>query len=343
MQLVSGLISVIMSNFNTPEEYLREAIESVLNQTYIDFEFIIIDDCSTDNSLEIIKTYKDERIVVLENDENLGITKSLNRGLKIAKGEYIARMDADDICLPERFEKQVEYLKCNPEVVVCGTGVELFGDGADVHNEKIVCKTIPQKDDFQINLLFGNHTNIIHPTAMFNREILVSNNIEYDERYMYAQDYRMWVSCSSVGECANVPQVLLKYRVHKKAVSTHKKDIQNECARNIMAEQLSWLDLTLPGNWEEIHFGFLIGRKKYNIEYKKWIENIISNNKKYKIYNPQKLEKTLWGKWVETSYFALAKERNLFNIIKILFNIPLNYWPELLNIKKSRTKRIVNN
>ncbi len=336
MEFVPGLISVIMSNYNTPEEYLRDAIESVLNQTYNNFEFIIIDDCSTDNSLDIIKSYDDERIVILENEENLGITKSLNRGLSIAKGEFVARMDGDDICLPTRFKKQVEFLKNNKDVVVCGTWVELFGDGADVYNEKLVCKNIPNKEEFQIRLLFGNHTNIIHPTAMFKHDILDCNNIKYDERYIYAQDYRMWISCSRVGECANVPQVLLKYRVHKKAVSTHKKDVQNECAKNIMAEQLSWLELSLSENWEEIHYGFLVGRKPYNTEFKNWIEKIVSNNKKYKIFNQQKLEKTLWGKWVETSYFALTKERNPFNVIKILRNLPVKYWGELLKIRKSR-------
>lgn len=339
MKLVPGLISVIMSNFNTPEEYLREAIESVLNQTYNNFEFIIIDDCSTDNSLEIIKTYTDERIVILKNDENLGITKSLNRGLKIAKGEFVARMDADDICLSERFEKQVEYLREKPEVVVCGTGVELFGDGADSYKEKMVCKTIPQKEDFQIRLLFGNHTNIIHPTAMFRHKSLIENSIKYDERYIYAQDYRMWVSCSRVGECANLPDILFKYRMHNKAVSSNKKDAQKECAKNIMEEQLNWLDLSLPGNWEEIHYGFLVGRKPYNIEYKNWIRKIIFQNKKYKIYNQEKLGNILWNKWIETSYFEIAKETNLLNILKILKNIPLRYWSKLFEIRKGRTKK----
>lgn len=339
MKLVPGLISVIMSNFNTPEEYLREAIESVLNQTYNNFEFIIIDDCSTDNSLEIIKTYTDERIVILKNEENLGITKSLNRGLKIAKGEFVARMDADDICLPERFEKQVEYLREKPEVVVCGTGVELFGDGADSYKEKMVCKTIPQKEDFQIRLLFGNHTNIIHPTAMFRHKSLIENSIKYDERYIYAQDYRMWVSCSRVGECANLPDILFKYRMHNKAVSSNKKDAQKECAKNIMEEQLNWLDLSLPGNWEEIHYGFLVGRKPYNIEYKNWIRKIIFQNKKYKIYNQEKLGNILWNKWIETSYFEIAKETNLLNILKILKNIPLRYWSKLFEIRKGRTKK----
>lgn len=339
MELASGLISVIMSNYNTPEEYLRTAIESVLNQTYSNFEFIIIDDYSTDNSLEIIKTYKDERIVIIENKENLGITKSLNRGLAIAKGEYIARMDADDIGLPEKFSKQIEYLENNPQVAVCGTGVELFGDGADVHKEKIVCKTIPEKNEFQIRLLFGNHINIIHPTAMFRHSVLIENNIKYDEHYRFAQDYRMWVSCSRIGECANVPEILFKYRIHKKAVSSDKKETQNDCAKMIMAEQLSWLGLGLPENWEKIHYGFFIGRKKYNIETKYWVEKIISNNKKYKVYNQTILEKLLWEKWAETSYFALAKERNPAKTIKILLNLPLKYWKNLFEIRKNRQEK----
>lgn len=339
MDFATGLISVIMSNYNTPEEYLRTAIESVLNQTYSNFEFIIIDDCSTDNSLEIIKSYNDERIVIIENKENLGITKSLNRGLAVAKGEYIARMDADDICFPERFSKQVEYLKNNPQVVVCGTGVELFGDGSDIHKEKTVYKITPEKNEFQIRLLFGNHINIIHPTAMFKHSVLTENNIKYDERYRFAQDYRMWVSCSRVGECANVPEILLKYRIHKKAVSTDKKDMQNDCAKRIMAEQLSWLGLDLPDGWEDLHYGFFDGRKKYNIETKCWAEKIISSNKKYKVYNQTILEKLLWGKWAETSYFELTKRKNLLKMMEILLNLPLKYWKNLFEIRKNRQKK----
>ncbi len=334
MEFISGLISVIMSNYNTPEEYLRVAVESVLNQSYTNFEFIIIDDCSTDNSLEIIKTYKDDRIVIIENEENLGITKSLNRGLAIAKGEYIARMDADDICLPERFSKQVEYLKNNPQVIVCGTGVTTFGE-----KEKDVMKILPSKDVFQIYLLFSNHINIIHPTAMFNHSFLTENGIKYDEQYRFAQDYRMWVSCSRIGECANVPEILLKYRIHKKAVSTDKKDTQSDCAKLIMAEQLSWLSLDLPDNWEEIHYGFFIGRKKYNIETKYWLEKIISNNKKYKIYNQATLEKLLWEKWAETSYFELTKRKNPLRMMRILFNLPLKYWKTLFEIRKNRQEK----
>ena len=108
--MTKDLISVVMSNYNTEESYLRASIESILNQTYENFEFIIVDDCSTDNSIDVIESYSDKRIKLIKNKENMGLTKSLNVAIKEAKGEFIARMDADDISLPQRFEKQVEFL-----------------------------------------------------------------------------------------------------------------------------------------------------------------------------------------------------------------------------------------
>ncbi len=339
MTINKGLISVVMSNYNTPEKYLREAIESVLNQTYKKFEFIIIDDCSTDNSLEIIKSYKDDRIIVLENEKNLGITKSLNRGLEIAKGEYIARMDADDICFRNRFEKQVEYLKNNPQVVVCGTSVELIGDWQERHSNKFICREIPEQDLFKVCLLFGNYPNIVHPTAMFNNKIIKENKIKYDERYPVAQDYKMWVTCCNYGEFANLKETLLYYRVHKGAVSSAKTDKQYACALMNMKEQLEAIGIELTVENEEIHYNFLLKRQPYDLQYKKWLEKLILQNKEFKVYNEKFLEDVLWRKWVETSYFALAKERNPLSIIKILTNIPFKYWIELLKIKKGRVKR----
>lgn len=337
MELQKGLISVIMSNYNTPEEYLREAVESILNQTYSNFEFIIVDDCSTDKSLEIIESYKDPRIFIIKNEVNMGITKSLNRALKAATGEFVARMDADDICLPERFEKQVKFLKQNQEVIVCGTWVELFGNGADAYNEKYSRKILPEKELLQINLLFGNHVNIIHPTAMFNHSLLQKNGIKYNENYIYAQDYRMWVDCSKTAECANVPEVLFKYRIHNKAVSNDKKSAQTECAKNIMAEQLSWLGLELPEDWETIHWGLLTGRKPYNLRYLEWIKAIIKGNQKHKVFNHSKLKKILWQKWSETVYFEIAKAKGMNNKLKALLTLPVFCYPNLLKIKKLRS------
>ncbi len=331
-----GLVSVIMSSYNTPEEFLRPAIESILNQTYQNFEFIIIDDCSTDNSLSIIESYSDKRIRIIRNEHNLGITKSLNKGLAVAKGEFVARMDADDISLENRFEKQVNFLENHPDHIVCGTGVELIGDWQSNHSNKYICRIIPERESFRIHLLFGNYPNIVHPTAMFNRNLLLKHNIKYNENYPLAQDYRMWVSCSDFAECANIPETLLNYRVHGKAVSSDRKELQKNIAIQIMQEQLDKLNIKLDKEYANIHKDFLYSRKPYDIKCKKWLKMLLAQNKKYKVYDQRKLETILWKKWVEISYFGLAKQKNPFKILKILLNIPFVYIPCLFEIKKSR-------
>lgn len=339
MELQKDLISVIMSNYNTPEEYLRQAIESILNQTYPNFEFIIIDDCSTDNSLEIIESYTDKRIKIIRNEQNLGITKSLNKGLAVAVGEFVARMDADDIALPERFEKQVAFLNSHTEHIVCGTGVELIGEWEKKHSNKYLCRTIPDKEQFRINLLFGNCPNIVHPTAMFNHTMLKKYGITYNENYPLAQDYRMWVSCSEVAECANLPETLLNYRVHGKAVSSDKKQLQSEIAIRIMQEQLDKLDLKLSDEYAVIHKDFLYSRKEYDLKCKKWIKTLLNHNKIHKVYNQKLFKKTLWKKWAEISYFGLASQKNPLEMLKVFINIPIMYIPVLFEIKKRRKNK----
>jgi len=331
--MTKNLISVVMSNYNTEDAYLRTAIESVLNQTYENFEFIIVDDCSTNNSLEIIKSYKDERIIVLENEKNIGITKSLNRGLKIAKGEFVARMDADDICLPERFEKKVEFLSRNPEYIACGTAIEIVGGNKE---GKIIHRNIPDIETFRIYLLFGNYPNIAHPTAMFNHLLLKKYNIEYDERYPLAQDYKMWVNCSKYAPCYNLEDVLFRYRLHNAAVSTAKQQYQKDIAKQIIMEQLQALEISCDEELLEIHRNFLFERKEYNLKFKKWIKKIIKQNRRFNVYNGYKLKTILWQRWTEISYFALAKTRDPIKIIKILVNTPLRYWNKLFETYKHR-------
>ncbi len=339
MEYVKGLISVVMSNYNTPEEFLRKAIDSILSQTYSSFEFIIIDDCSTDNSLEIIESYSDDRIVIIKNTENMGLTKSLNKGMAIARGEYIARMDADDVSLPERFEKQIEYMENNPQVIVCGSAMELIGEWQSKYNRNMIYQELPEKDVLQVFLLFGNNMNIPNNVALFRHQELSKHNIKYNEKYIYAQDFRMWVECSKYGECQNLPEVLVQYRIHDKAVSIDKQEQQKECAKNILSEQLSWLGLQLPDNWEILHWGLLKQRKPYDLECKKWMEKIIAQNKIFNVYNQAYLERLLYEKWAEISYFQLAKEKNPIRIIKVLFNLPLKYWKTLFEIRKNRHEK----
>ena len=123
-------VSVVMPAYNA-EAYIGAAMESILSQSFGDFEFLILNDCSTDGTEAIIQSYDDPRIVYIKNEKNMGVAATLNKGLAAAQGEYIARMDADDFSLPQRFEKQVAYLDAHPEVVVLGTQVQFFSDRGD--------------------------------------------------------------------------------------------------------------------------------------------------------------------------------------------------------------------
>lgn len=327
-----------MSNYNTPEEYLRTAIDSILNQTYSNFEFIIVDDFSTNDSKSIIKEYNDPRIILIENKENLGLTKSLNIALDRAQGEFVARMDADDYSFPNRFEKQIKYLRSHPQTIVCGTRAGFMGDSSKFVTITTTGSEIPKDNQcYRIHLLFGNDPGIIHISAMFNHALLNYNQIKYNEHYIYAQDYRMWVSCSQVNNCSVLRDILVKIRLRDGTISTSKKEIQDDCAKRIIMEQLSWLGLDLPDDWNTIHYGFFTGRKQYNLSQRKWIKKLIVANKKYRVYNQTLLNNMLWKKWAETTYFKLYDSAFMERIM-VLLRLPLKYWPELIKIKQKRVK-----
>ena len=328
-----------MTNYNTPEIFLRESIESILSQTYSNFEFIIIDDCSTDDSVSVIRSYKDSRIKLYINEENIGLTKSLNIALDKCNGEFIARMDSDDISEPERFEKQIEYLKEHQDVIVCGTWARCFGEWRSYNSNDTICRTIPDRVTFRIFQLFGNNPNIVHISAMFNHVLIKKCNVRYDERYIYAQDYRMWISCSEYYNCYIIPEILVKIRVRTGTISTSKKEIQDECVRRIINEQLAKLHLTLTDELVPYHLGLLTARKPYDIRIKEWMKEIVSANQKYQVYNQSILKKLLHEKWIEISYYGLY-DRN--TRIQALTHLKITSYPKLLSMYISR-KREKNN
>lgn len=194
-------ISVIMTVYNTPEEWLREAIASILNQTYSDFEFIIINDGSTNNAEDVILSYTDERIKYIKQD-NQGIANAANRGLSIARGEYIARMDSDDISDKFRFEKQISYLDKHSEISVLGTNYERF--------PKVKIVKMPKNPKY---LDFVRCCSIANPTVMFRRLDFEKYNLRYNPEYK-CEDYELWSRAIKFLKFANLDDVLLKYRWH---------------------------------------------------------------------------------------------------------------------------------
>ena len=214
-------VSVIMSVYNG-EKYLREAIDSILNQTFTDFEFIIINDGSTDHTKQILESYSDPRIRLF-HQKNIGLTKSLNIGLKIAEGEYIARMDADDISLPERFSRQVKYLDNNLHVGLLGSRyLQIDEKGVDQNEIQV---PIGREDIFNHLLLFGSA--FCHSSMMF-RKLLAQNAGFYDESMMYAQDYDLGIRIFELCEVVNFPEILQKWRYNASTGISVKKNIEQK-------------------------------------------------------------------------------------------------------------------
>lgn len=209
-------ISILMS-VNNGEKYLKEAVESMLNQTYTDFEFIIINDASTDSTDLILNSFSDKRIILHKNQTNLGLTKSLNIGLKLARGEYVARMDADDISLPGRLKIQKEFLDSHKDIVAVGGEIEVI----DSNNNGVgFKKSLTDPEKIRFALLMANQIN--HPAVMFRRkEILDSGG--YNEEFLFVQDFELWSRLSKIGHrFSNIPTPLIRYRFHGESITQGK-------------------------------------------------------------------------------------------------------------------------
>jgi len=220
-------VSVLMPVYNG-ERYLREAIDSILNQTFTDFEFIIINDGSTDNSLEIIQSYDDSRIRIVNNETNIGLTKSLNKAIKRARGKYIARQDADDISLPHRFLEQLSYLERRPEIALLGTSVYHIDEQGKVLGRVIV----PIKPGNK--LLKENQFN--HGSTIFNKNVVVRLG-GYNSILRYSQDYELWLRIAKHHEVGNLPQPLYKLRFHGETISF--KNVDESVLYHILALKLT--------------------------------------------------------------------------------------------------------
>ena len=271
-------VSVLMPAYNS-EKYIATAIESILNQTFSDFEFIIINDGSTDNTAKIVRQYarRDPRIKFIDNKKNRGLIAVLNMGLDLCTGEYIARMDSDDVSRPQRFKLQVEYMDAHPECGVVSAWIQKFGP--TVHGTEIF-KYTPKLKLLDL-LIYG--PQMAHPAAMIRASVLRDNNIYYDPAYPHAEDYALWASIAQFAELHNLQTVLLDYRWHDTNVSIVHRDIQHDSAHRIQRDLLSkylskstdvqkFIDMTHETNQHAWLFWILpiIRRKQYALKKTKY-------------------------------------------------------------------------
>ena len=228
------VISVVMSVYNS-ERYVREAIDSIINQSFADFECIIVDDGSTDGTKDIIRSYDDGRIVLVENRHDF--IESLNMGMKRAKGKYIARMDADDIMHPDRLKIQHTIMETEPSITVCGTWMNIFGNDTSNRVFGIGDGLI----EFPL-LMFLQSFFISNSSTMIHSDFLRKNRIQYRKEYVYAEDYKLWIEVAMHGGTFYVEsQPLVNYRISESQVTKRKRGEQKAASEQILREILYYL------------------------------------------------------------------------------------------------------
>jgi len=223
-------VSVIMPAYNDAV-YVRKAIDSVLGQSFSDFEFIIANDCSADNTGAIIQEYarQDSRVIYLVNEKNLGVTGSLNRGLKQARGEFIARIDSDDYWLDrDKLKKQVDLLEKNKDCGLCGT----FAQAID-ENEKVLFKIIYPTEDKAIKKQMLRRNCFVHSSVVFRQELAARRGF-YDEAEKYVEDYGLWLRIGEISRLANLPEISLAYRVNSAGVTQKHNTAQIRANLNLI-------------------------------------------------------------------------------------------------------------
>lgn len=296
------VVSVLMPVYNS-ESYLEESVTSVLKQTFQGYELIVINDGSTDNSRKIIEKYAhaDSRIRVIDQ-ENKGLIDALNRGLQASRGKYLARMDSDDISLPDRLARQVAFMEAHPRVGACGTWIRYYG-GNDGE-----WQTSADDQTIRCRLLF--ESVLAHPTVIMNRRLLEQHGLQYRLGYKHAEDYDLWVRIAQHAELANIPEVHLYYRVHPGQTVQRHALSKIESANRIRFDQLQMLGIN-PSP-EEMALHAAISMRNFHCsthfmgEAESFLLKILEANKNTSRYESSTLLRVIQERWFSLCYTNTA-------------------------------------
>ena len=318
------LISILMPVYNCAL-YLREAIDSVLAQTYSNFELLILNDGSTDNSKEIILSYDDPRIKYIENEKNLKLIATLNKGIDFAKGTYITRMDADDTMPSDRYEIQMKYMLEHPDVDLCSVWAYVTDEQGKRIGE---LKGIDTSELINVSLFFTNPIN--HPGILCKSKVLKENR--YCE-FTHAEDMELWIKLRDKGyKMVNIPKYLYSYRWYGNNVSNSNADFQLEQKKKLLKAQLeSFFDREIKREEVDIHhLSFELYRwgNKKDIVFdrgilqreREWLEGLSMQNMKKKTFPQSDLNAFLCNRWLVCCVFA-HKYMDFFTIKLPWYNI----------------------
>jgi hypothetical protein len=278
--------------------FVQEALTSILEQTFDEFEFLIVDDGSTDATYEILSSCRDPRVHLLRNHTNLGLARSLNRGLTVARGGYVARMDADDASWSHRLRVQTDFMDAHPEVGLCGAWIEVVGEGV-----KQVWRYPSDHDTIRTRLLF--ESTLAHPVVMMNRRLLEEDRLSYDETFGAAQDYELWSRAASGCVLANLPEVLLTHRLHGEQVGQRKAEIQQAGAAKVRARLLQQMGISPTSDEFQTHQTISSWTWGADPEFPQkadvWLQRLVHVNRHTHTYPEVVLEQVVGERWLEVS------------------------------------------
>lgn len=308
---MSPAISVILPVYNAAS-FLKDAIDSILSQSFSDFELLIYDDGSTDASRSIINSYQDARIIRHYSDKNQGLIAVLNRGFYEAKGRYIARMDADDICLPDRFLKQITFLESHPDHGICGTQLQL------IHNDQIIARPC---DDLSLRWWFFKGSPLAHPSVMIRTSVIREHQLTFDANAYVAEDYDLWWRMAFHCKMYNLDEALLKYRVHANQESSAKSDIQADNHKKSLLRLMKELGLEssklLPEFIDQLLSKNLVSNYKNISNTLLFFDTLISNQNACQFFGQQNLMEEKESTCV---YLLQTISKFDFSLLKLMFN-----------------------
>lgn len=288
------LLTVFTPVFNL-EKYIEETIKSILSQSFTDFEYILIDDCSTDKSVEIIEGFKDPRIKLIKNEKNQGISYNRNFALDIAKGKYIAMIDGDDIAMPNRLIEQIQFLEQNHDYGIIGTEIiKIDKEGEQIDN--IVKYELPD-DEIPSRMLFNNY--IATSSTMIRLSTI--GDIRFKKEFVVAEDYEVWIQLIRKSKIGHIRLPLTKYRIHSDSISLQKEQLMLDTEIKLMKQQLKELDVSLS----EEEFNFFVDLSKDNqVPYldqfnlvNRTISKLFNANKISSIYDIESFRSLLFRYW----------------------------------------------
>jgi len=302
--MVNPQITVLMPVHNGGS-FLPEAVDSILAQTFSDFEFLIIDDASTDQTAAYLQDLREPRVRLLRSEQRVRLARALNLGLNHARGEWIARMDADDISMPDRLSRQLDFLAKHPDVGLCGGRINPFG----LHTGRYY--GLPENyEDLRSYALFNNP--IAHPTVMMRRDLLERYDLRYDPDFCPADDYDLWARAMRHFPAMNMDSVLLHYRIHGESLtSTEWTDMDTHSSR-IAARELRSLGLDVDAETARFHrnIGRISCMKISEVSdlqrAEKWLQVLLAANDRVKYYSQESLHRTVGDAWYRVCYHASA-------------------------------------